>query len=319
MSGRSSSNNTIRSEAIMTRKSRFLLLLALAAAISGIPGHADVMNTVKGTILDRQTGQPIAGVRVTLVPTRSRTSRIELITDDAGAVFKNGIATGSYEVQFEREGYFPVRSSIRLTIGDSYDVSLKLEPVPARQAGGTAQLRAIVELANAGRFAEGARKAGEAIAQEPASALLHYYRGYCLERSGDAAAATIEYGRAVELKPDFALGMAGLGKLLARQGEYAKAAAHFRKSLELVPDDADALYNYGICLVNLGDNSGAGEAFARLLAADPGHADAWYQLGIVLLGQGNMPRARECLQKFLALEPQHRDAATARQILDSLK
>jgi tetratricopeptide (TPR) repeat protein len=306
-------------EVTMKKMTQLLLLLLLVAVIGGVPARADVMNSVKGIICDQKTNLPIADVRISLVSTRVQTFRIELTSGSDGSIYKNGIPTGGYEVQFEKEGYFPARSSIRLTIGDNYDISVKLEPVPDQNASGAGLLRSVVELVNSDKFAEGIAKAGEGLGKEPANAMLHYYRGYCQEKSGNAAAAIVDYGRAVELKPDFALALTSLGKLQARQGNFTKAAEYYKKACELQANNADALYNYGICLVNLGDNAEAGKTFEKVLAIDAGHADACYQLGIVLLGQGDMAKAKEYLQKFLTLDPQHKDAATAKAIIDSLK
>jgi tetratricopeptide (TPR) repeat protein len=303
----------------MKKNTRLLLWLLLATMFGGMPARADVLNSVKGTICDKKTNLPIADVRITLISTRAQTFRIELLSGSDGAVYKNGIPTGGYDVQFDKEGYFPARSSIRLTIGDNYDISLKLEPVPDQSASGAGLLRSVVELVNAGKFAEAITKAGDGLGKEPANAMLHYYRGYCQEKSGNAAAAIADYGRAVELKADFALALSSLGKLQARQGEYAKAAANYKKACELQADNADVLYNYGICLVNLGDNAEARKTFEKVLAIDGAHADACYQLGLVLLGLGDMARAKECLQKFLTLDPLHKDAATAKAIIDSIK
>lgn len=301
----------------MKRTIIILLAAALLGAAQAAPGA--VMNAVKGTISDMKTGQPIAGVRIALVSARTRASRIELATDEAGYVYKNGIPTGSYDVEFEKEGYFPARSSLRLTIGDELDISAKLEPMPVQDTGAGDRLRAVVGLVNAGDFAGAAARAGEALAQDPASPMLHYYRGYGREKSGDAAGALVDYAKAAELKPDFALALSSLGKLQARKGDYAKAAENYKKALVIAANDADSLYNYAVCLVNLGDNNGARASLEKLLAVDPAHADACYQLGLVLLGQSDMAGAKQWLQKFLELDPQHKDAATAKQIIDSLK
>ena len=303
----------------MKKIMRLAQIFLLAAIIGTVPAAASVMNSVKGTISDAKSGQPIADVRIILQSTRVQTLRIELTSDREGAVYKNGIPTGSYDVQFEKEGYFPARSSIRLSIGDNYDISLKLEPVPDQSASGAGLLRSIVEMVNGGKFAEAIAKAGDGIAKEPVNAILHYYRGYCQEKAGNPAAAMADYGKAVELKADFALALAGLGKLQARQGEYAKAAENYKKACALAPNDMDALYNYGICLVNLGNNAEARKTFEKVLAIDAAHADACYQLGLVLLGLGDMAKAKQCLQTFLTLAPEHKDAATAKAIIDSLK
>jgi tetratricopeptide (TPR) repeat protein len=303
----------------MKKTMRLLKLSLIMAAIGSMPALSAVMNSVKGTISDGKTGQPIADARITLISTRVQTYRLELTSGSDGAVYKNGIPTGGYEVQFEKEGYFPARSSIRLTIGDNYDISVKLEPVPDQSASGAGLLRSVVELVNAGKFAEAITKASDGLAKEPANAMLHYYRGYCQEKSGNAAAAIVDYGRAVELKADFALALASLGKLQARQGDYAKAAENYKKACELQANNPDALYNYGICLVNLGNNAEAKKMFEKVLVIDAAHADACYQLGLVLLGLGDMVKAKECLQQFLVLDPLHKDAAVAKQIIDSIK
>jgi len=303
----------------MKKTNRLVHLFLIVVFIGAMPAAAEVMNAIKGTVSDGKTGQPIADVHIALISTRVQTFRIELTTDRDGAVYKNGIPTGTYEVQFEKEGYFPARSSIRLTINDNYDISVKLEPIPDQTASGAGLLRAIVEFVNAGKYAEGIAKANDGLGKEPANAILYYYRGYCQEKTGNAAAAMADYGKAVELKADFALALAGLGKLQARHGEYAKAAENYRKACQLAPNDMDALYNYGICLVNLGNNADAKLTFERVLAIDATHADACYQLGLVLLGLGDMAKAKECLQTFITLAPEHKDVPTAKAIIDSLK
>jgi Flp pilus assembly protein TadD len=303
----------------MKKIMRWVALSVIAALIGAMPAAAAIMNAVKGTITDAKTGQPIADVRIALISTRVQTYRLEMTTGRDGTLYKNGIPTGSYEVQFEKEGYFPARSNIRLSIGDEFDISVKLEPVPDQSASGAGLLRAVVEMVNAGKFADAIAKTSDGIGKEPANAVLYYYRGYCQEKSGNAAAALLDFGKAAELKPDFALALASLGKLQARQGEFAKAAESFKKACALAPNDMDALYNYGICLVNLGNNAEAKAAFEKVLATDASHADACYQLGLVLLGLGDMAKAKECLKTFLVLAPEHKDAATAKAIIDSLK
>lgn len=303
----------------MKKINRLLPVALIVVAIGAMPVAAAIMNAVKGTISDAKTGQAMAGVRIALVSTRVQTFRIELTTDKDGSVYKNGIPTGTYEVHFEKEGYFPARSNIRLTIGDNYDISLKMEPIPDQTASGAGLMRSVVELVNAGKFAESIAKATDGLGQEPANAMLYYYRGFSQEKSGNAAAASADYAQAVGLKADFAVALAALAKLQARQGEYAKAAENYKKASELAPGNLDALYNYGICLVNLGNNADAKTTFEKVLAADAAHPEACYQLGLVLLGLGDMAKAKECLQTFLNLDPEHKDAATAKAILESLK
>jgi hypothetical protein len=90
--------------------------------------HAFAEPPIQGTVRDAK-GKGIEGVSVTL-HLRSQGPRISL-TDSKGEYKFDGLATGSYELVFEREGFTAVTRRVDLTYDDdSGEVNVTL--VPAR-------------------------------------------------------------------------------------------------------------------------------------------------------------------------------------------
>jgi tetratricopeptide (TPR) repeat protein len=161
-------------------------------------------------------------------------------------------------------------------------------------------------------------KFSDAITKAPSEAVLYYYRGYGLERSGKSDQTLEDYGKAIELKAEFILPLTRSGIVLAKRGAFDKASEFYRRAVDLKDQDPETFYNYGVCLVNTGKKEEARRAFEKLLALDPYYSEGYYQLAIVLLGSGDSAKAKTLLQKFVELDPDNPNAALAKEILKSL-
>jgi tetratricopeptide (TPR) repeat protein len=306
----------------MNRTNKALALaLAIFAACSGLPLRGDITGAVDGLVKDAATGQLLEGVRIAMVYSKSESMTYSLVSDKKGHFYKSGLVPGAYNLTFEKEGYVPQSGSVRSIPGQATPMDVRMEPGSGGGRSGISVGKLASsgsELLSAGKFDEAVVMFSDAIAKVPAEAVLHYYRGYALERSGKPDQALEDYGKAIELKPDFILPLTRSGILLAKKRDFDKASEFYRRAVDLKVQDPETFYNYGVCLVSTGKKEEAREAFEKLLVLDPYYSDGYYQLGLILLGSGDSAKARTLFQKFVEIDPENPNAGLAKEILKSL-
>lgn len=302
----------------MKNKYRILIrVLALVLSVSCLPLRAGILNSVKGTVTDSETGQPIPGVKIILT---AATLKYETMTDNKGFVYKTGLETAMYEIRFEKDGYIPGTSSFRLAISETRDISTQLKPL--KQEAPTPQKVSLMkkgcELINAGKFPDAINTLTEAITATPTNPLLYYYRGFAVEKNGDPEKALEDFKKSLELDPEFLLSLSETGKIYAKKKDLNNAVIYYKKAYDLGTKDVLALYNYGVCVFNLGNNDEAQKVFEKLISIDPNYPDAYYQLGIIYMGANDNAKAKEFLEKFVAMDPANENASVAKEILSAL-
>jgi tetratricopeptide (TPR) repeat protein len=306
----------------MRKAGLILCPVLLIIAIAGSAGlKAAITGSVEGTVKDMASGQPVAGVKVTLVSAKTESLSYELTTDQKGHFYKSGLVPGIYKMTLEKEGYVPQGGSIRVVLDETTRLDLRLEPATGAEAAGSSASKTVAAagaLINAGKYDEAIAKLNEAVGQIPDSPVPYYYRGLAYERSGKTDEALQDYQKAIALKPDFILPHSRSGMIWARKGEYEKASEFYRKALDKGDQDPTTLYNLGVCLTNLGKAEEARPVFEQLLAKDPEYSDGYYQLGILCLSSGETAKAKELLEKFILKDPENKNTGLAKEILKSL-
>lgn len=277
--------------------------------------QSSVLNSVRGTITDKDTGEPIPGVKIII---EIETIKYELVTDKKGSFYKSGLKNGTYHVKYEKDGYIPAMSSFHLGISDKMDISVQLQVLKAVKPAKRSLMRKGVELLNAGKYTNAVETLTKAIEESPENPVLYYYRGFSLDKSGETDKALADHKKALELDPEFLLSLSEVGKILAKKRDLNSAVTYYKKAYDLGTKDVLALYNYGVCLINLGSNSEALKVFEKLISLAPNYADAYYQLGIIYLGLNDNARAKEYLQKFIDMDPENSNASVAKEILKTL-
>jgi len=282
---------------------------------------AAITGAVDGTIKDMATGQPVSGVKITLVSAKTESLTFELTTDRKGHFYMSGLIPGNYKMTLEKEGYVPQGGSIRIVLDETTRLELKLEPAKGPEAGAPAVARTVAlanELMAAGKSEEAIARLSEVITQLPVNPVPYYYRGLVYEKSGKSEEALQDYQKAIELKADFILPHTRSGMIWAKKGDFEKAGEFYKKALDSGDQDPTTLYNYGVCLTNLGKSAEAREVFEKLLAKDPEYSDVYFQLAILCLNAGETARAKELLEEFIVKDPENKNAALAKEILKSL-
>lgn len=112
-----------------------LVARALLARVQNDDG-APLFATLKGTVVDRSTNAPLAGVQVELGGPASK----QAITDTQGRFSIGELAAGTYGLQFRLAGYAPGGGNVSLATGQSADLGL----IQLSQAATTGLIRGLV-------------------------------------------------------------------------------------------------------------------------------------------------------------------------------
>jgi tetratricopeptide (TPR) repeat protein len=126
----------------------------------------------------------------------------------------------------------------------------------------------------AGKSAEAARLAAQALAKLGDDAECHFIQGLYAAEQRDWARAETCYRRALSIEPDFVKARQNLGVALARQGRDEEAMAAYRAVLRLKPDHPNAHYNAALALDRLGRRDEARAHMTRAVALDPKDEEA---------------------------------------------
>jgi len=283
-----------------------------------LAAFASTTGAVEGFIKDEQTGEPILKAKITFVSVKSASLRLVSHSDKKGHFYRGGLTVGVYQIIVEKENYMPMQSTVRVSLGDTAKIEIKLRPFKGPPPLTKKISSKAISLLNEGKYEESIEKFTEAITDDPENSVFYYYRGAAFEKTGDLDKAMEDYQKSVELKPDFILPTANIGKIYAKKKEFEKAIEFYKKAIELGDQDATHYYNYGVCLMNFGKKEQAKEVLEKLISLDENYSDAYYQLGIIYIGLGNSAKAKEFLQKFIELDPENQNAAIAKEILKSL-
>lgn len=120
-----------------------LLAIAIGASLAVAPPLRAQSRTVRGTVVDARTGEPLAGASVLVEPAPTGTASAEpatgvvrrgwsATTGPEGGYRLPGLPSGEYVLRFHRPGYRPARLRVRIDRpeGARISVGLVLEPVP---------------------------------------------------------------------------------------------------------------------------------------------------------------------------------------------
>lgn len=231
------------------------------------------------------------------------------------------------------------------------------ERVLALEPGNETALRTRYDAYNEGGQKEKAEAAlQDLVAAAPGreAAVRVFNLGAAASREEDMETALARLNQAIELDPSLEQGYSALEGIYLSKKQYKEAAAIAERHLEANPASLEAMtvraeayrslgdkekaaeaqaameaaqgdmtaqdfYRQGVALYNANNVPQAKAAFERALAKDAAHPKSHYMLGLVFINTGDNAKAKEHLQKFLELAPEDNDAATAKEMLASLK
>jgi hypothetical protein len=226
---------------------------------------ASTTGSVEGFVKDEQTGEPILKAKITFVSAKSASVRLVSYSDKKGHFYRGGMTIGVYQIIVEKENYMPTQSTVRVSLGDTAKMEIKLRPFKGPPPITKKISSKAISLLNEGKYEESIEKFTEAITEDSENPIFYYYRGVAFEKTGDLDSAMEDYQKSVELKPDFILPTANIGKIYAKKKDFEKAVEFYKKAVELGDQDATNC---------LGDSANAKEFLQKFIDLDPENQNA---------------------------------------------
>jgi tetratricopeptide (TPR) repeat protein len=153
-----------------------------------------------------------------------------------------------------------------------------------------------IDLFEAGRISDALHHLGHVLRRDNRHPGAWYYKGRCLERTGDLEQALRCFETAARLAPHYAAAHCEIGFCLNAMGRYEDALSHLAVALDLDPTMDAAIINSGYAYEHSGQFDKAVAWYKRVIARDPLNATGWQNLGSCLLTLGHPGEALECFQ-----------------------
>lgn len=309
--------------------SLLLALLAVSVQAQDWAGRG----RAQGFVTDADK-KPVEGAKVTLRLDGAGPKPI--LTDKKGRWSFLGLATGTWTVTIEKEGFNtgegPIKiisesvgpgETARTTLNPATAAAQQQEPSEASKKG--AEVRAALERGNAAllaqKYAEARAEYEAAIAQIEDSAshvpiLRSIASSYFGEAKPDEAVATLE--KALAIAPDDQESLRLITTVLINSGKEEQAATYKARITGEFKIDPSILLNKGIEQYNKGDYEKAMQFFEQVVAENPGSADAYYYRGLTYLATGKTAEAKTDFTKVLEIDPNHARAADVKEYLAHL-
>jgi|GEM_PF-1727076 len=313
----------------------FFLILMIAALFAAVDASAQTgagkgKGRIRGEVGDEQN-HPIAGVTVKFSNDRLEAS-FEVTTNEKGEWVANGIAGGTWNLDFIKEGY------------ESKSISY-----PIQQMGYNKPV--VLSLKRLATIAPSATTSGKEKEGDPSRMLI--VEGGELADKKDYAGAIAKYEQAMQMKPELYVLYGEIGNLYVEMGEKDKALAAYDTLLEKDPtitdarlaaveilfekkdiagakkilepmdlnkvDNPNALYNVGVGFYNAQETKEAIRYWEKSVELDPKMTDAYFQLGAAYLSLKDNAKSEEMFRKVIELDPESENAKMAKDMLDTMK
>lgn len=193
-----------------------------------------------------------------------------------------------------------VRLQDRFRPGHSY--------VPAVPPELRAEVRKVIPLMSAGRFAEAELLASSLLSRHPRSAAVANLLATAQAKQGKTAAAIASYSKAAALDPEDAEPLNNLGQVLTEAGRLPEALEAFRGAVVYAPCDTSALLRLSLALQRSGKVAAALPFARRAAALAPKETAPLVSLGNLYTLLRDLDAAEESLRRALAIDPKRADA-----------
>ncbi|NJL28661.1 MAG: tetratricopeptide repeat protein [Thermoanaerobaculia bacterium] len=312
-----------------THRFAFSSLLLLGSLLAFPPTFAQDWKgrgRLQGEITS-ETGEPVAGAKITLTAVDGTGGPEPLATDEKGKWSYLGLVGGNWNMLIAAKGFIPSEGIVYVNeYRPVAPVKIQLRPIPEgalldqKAAAAVERLKKGNELLLAGDFA-GSRAEYEAALPDVPTAnqpmvLLEIARTHYQEGHEPEAIRSLE--RALALDPENADVLKLITHLLLNAGREEEAKVYMAKLPEGTKLDANTLLNVGIKHYNAQELDAALEEFNRVAEQYPDLAEVYYYRGLTYLNQGKNEPAAADFNKLLEMAPEGDKATEARQFLEYL-
>jgi tetratricopeptide (TPR) repeat protein len=295
------------------------LLVFLAAGFLAAQDYKG-KGRVQGIVLD-QDNNPLEGVHVKLFSTKAN-GGFEVSSDKEGKWLAAWMASGAWNVDFEKIGYEPKKLQIDIAEQrKNPDVKVNLKKIE-----GLVLSDDLKELLNKSNQLFDQKDYAGALAGYT-DILKKYADAYFINRNianvyfaqEKYDLAEEAYKKVLEKEPGNVAATLGVGNTYANRNQTDKALEWYGKIEFEKIKDATILYNIGTTYTNLNKYEDALKYYKRSTEVDPKYVDGYYQLGVTYISLGKTPEAIAAFEECLKIEPDGPKAAQVKGFLDYLK
>ena len=305
-----------------------LLVVILAAGIF-VPSVLAQGGMLAGTVLNKETGEPIPGATITLENPEANPPRLEQTTDDNGYFTILGLNSGQWVLTSEAEGFHPNPGRIAIRQGRNPDVAIGMDRIkhPLELALGDAALEGLdpvalgaeVDAADAAydnQDWETALAGYDALFEKvPAMTDLYVKRGNTLQQLERYEEAIASFEAAAVANPGLkGIVDSAITRLRMAMGDYDAAGA----ALAASGGSREDLYNLGEVEFAKGEVDAAAEWYEKAAAADPNWGKPLFKLALVALNKGDIETAKQFFAQVVEKDPNSEEGAQAKATLTAL-
>ena len=317
--GRENPANILSIIGLMMRARNTVLMLVCLLFAASAWAQSKGNARVNGKILDDQ-GKPASAVLVRAIKAGEPTP-VEVKTNDKGEWKLEGLATGSWNFEFLKEGFEPQRMTLEL---ENRNPAIDMKLTKAAAIDPNAELQAgmakAIELQKGGKNAEARKVIEDLIAKYPEAYTLNAFLGttYESEKNYDKA---IEHVKIVADKDPANIEVKTyLIELYTLKGDKVEA----QKLLDSVDitqmKDPTLFINSAITSINAGKPDEAIATLDNLIKQFPKEGNLFYYRARALIVAKKLPEAKADLEKFVSLAaPDARELPDAKKLLEQLK
>jgi len=287
---------------------------------------------MRGIVLDKETGEPIAGVKIKLYSIKAQSKhKITPVTDSNGKWRSLYMRYGKWYFDFTKVGYAPRKIAVDYIFqgakyicffqGNKYEV-LKIE---LQKIQGPALEKSIIKEIEEGNALLVANKMKKAIKrfekiiekykEREGIAIVNLYMGNCYSRLEQYEKAIEYFQKAILKYPEHKELILSVGNSYSNLKRTDKAMEWFKKLSDEDITNPDTLYNIGINFYNAMDYNRAVGYFSRAVEMKADFGEAYYQLGMSYVALNKITESVTALKKFMEISPESPNFVTADEIV----
>lgn len=307
----------------------------LMFVISGVAeGQVRGKGRLQGVVVDKSTGKPVAGAKITIVPAAANTAAISATTNGSGKWSAIGFTSGQWHVDIEAKGYQlskgavnvselqmlpPIRTELAPVVVEAEVPASEIQTAPSVPQEAIDAVNAGQDLMAAEKYKEAVVELEKALTFLPDHVQLKQLLSQAYYKTGDLkkAIAMLEAVRAADTANT---GIALLlTNLYLEDGQLAKG----RETLASVPahqiSDPTVYVNIGILFLNKENPAEAVQFFGKAIDLDMTRPDGYHYRGMAHIQLKKYAEAKADFSKVVELAPDSPEAKEAKQFLKDLK
>jgi tetratricopeptide (TPR) repeat protein len=307
--------------------------VVVAALAWAAPVAAQSTGMVKGKVVDGNN-QVVEGAKVVIEFKEGMSRKFEVKTNKKGEFLQIGLQPGNWTVTATKEGVGTAIQDVRIAIGSSEQVDLRLAAggagagVSKEEAAKAAAFKKLFEegvaASQSGNSDVAITKFTEALQAQPSCYACQFNLGVALANKKEFDKAEAAFLAAAKLNATAADPYNQLANLYNAQKKYDKASEAAAEAAKRAPagaagGGADALFNQGVVFWNAGKYAEAKAQFDAAIKANPNYAEAYYRAGMAALNLGKTDEAVTAFEGYLKVAPTGPFAKEAQGAVDALK